>query len=244
VGSLRDSAASGFSDGDRPDWDRPEWTYGRGGDGTVAATAPADVDRHAAGVEGNARLTAANGVVLLVLLAVEGFTVLSVRGMITLHLFLGIVLVGPVLLKTASTVYRFARYYRGAPAYRRKGPPYPILRITGPLVVLSSLAVLGTGAGLIAVTPARSDALLTGHQASFIVWVVLMTVHVLGHVRGATIEVWREVRPARDDPASRRRSLRTLAVVLALLVGVGAATALRPSETAWTNRPAHGAHRR
>jgi hypothetical protein len=33
--------------------------------------------------------------------------------------FIGMVLVPPVLLKVDSTGWRFARYYRGAPAYRR-----------------------------------------------------------------------------------------------------------------------------
>ena len=76
------------------------------------------------GVEGNSRLTSTNGMLLLALLAVEGFTVLSVRQMITLHVFLGTLLIGPVLLKIGSTAYRFARYYTGAPAYVDKGPPH------------------------------------------------------------------------------------------------------------------------
>ena len=55
-----------------------------------------DVD---AGVEGNTRLTSATGLVLLVMLAVEGYTILDVRGLITVHVFVGVMLVGPVLLK-------------------------------------------------------------------------------------------------------------------------------------------------
>src|SRR3954451_9813552 len=62
------------------------------------------------GVDGNSRLTAATGMVLLVLLAVEGVTILSVRQMITLHIFVGVMLLGPVLLKSGTTMYRFARY--------------------------------------------------------------------------------------------------------------------------------------
>lgn len=76
--------------------------------------------------EANARLTAGTAAVLLVLLAAEGVTILQIRGLISEHVFLGMVLVPPVLVKTGSTVYRFARYYRGAPEFRRKGPP-PIL---------------------------------------------------------------------------------------------------------------------
>ena len=62
----------------------------------------------------NARLTASNAVVLLALLEAEGVTILRVRALLTPHVFIGMVLIPPVLLKVASTGWRFARYYRGA----------------------------------------------------------------------------------------------------------------------------------
>lgn len=189
----------------------------------------------AAGVEGNARLTATNGVLLIGLLAVEGVTILSVRQMITLHMYLGILLVGPVLLKTASTCYRFVRYYGGAAAYRRKGPPHPVLRLIGPLVILSTLAVLGTGIGLIFTGPDHREPLLTLHQGSFIAWVALTSIHVLGHLREAATASWRDLCPARDDPAAKHRAIRAGLLVIALVAGVGLATALMPSASAWTH---------
>jgi hypothetical protein len=64
-----------------------------------------------AGVAANARLTATNAAVLLVLLAAEGVTILRVRALLTPHVFIGMVLIPPVLLKVASTGWRFARYY-------------------------------------------------------------------------------------------------------------------------------------
>lgn len=201
-----------------------------------ASTRPAErASRAAAGVEGNSRLTASNGVLLIGLLAVEGVTILSVRQLITLHMYLGILLVGPVLLKAASTLYRFARYYRGAPAYRRKGPPHPILRLIGPLVILSTLAVLGTGIGLIFTGPGHREPLLTLHQGSFIAWLALMGIHVLGHLREAATACWRDLRPARADPAAKHRAIRAGALVIALIAGVGLATALMPSASSWTH---------
>jgi hypothetical protein len=184
------------------------------------------------GVEGNSRLTSGLGMILLVMLAVEGYTILDVRGMITLHIFLGVMLVGPVLLKVASTLYRFVRYYSHDAAYVRKGPPHIVLRVLGPLVTLSSLALLGTGIALLYV---HSDGgfLLTLHQASFIVWVSVMTLHVLGHLREAAVTSWAEVR--RFAP---RRRLRLAALVLAVVVGVGGAAALMPSATYWIGRGA------
>lgn len=184
------------------------------------------------GVAGNSRLTSATGLVLLGMLAVEGYTILNVRGLITLHIFLGILLVGPVLLKTASTTYRFARYYLGDHEYVRKGPPHIVLRVIGPLVTLSTLAVLGTGIGLI--WNRSGGLLLTAHKASFIVWVGLMTIHVLGHIRGALVESLHEIRPR-----SHGQRIRLAVVAVSLLVGVGAALVLFPHASSWTNLSHH-----
>ncbi len=210
---------------------------------TVSSSADSDADSDAdgdadGGVEGNSRLTSATGLVLLVLLAVEGVTILSVRQMITLHIFVGVLLLGPVLLKSGSTAYRFARYYRGSPAYQRKGPPHPLLRVLGPFVILSSLALLGTGIALILVGEQASGGLLTAHQTCFWIWVALMTVHVLGHLWEAAVTSWVELRASLSGSAARRRRWRFISIVVALAVGVGAATVLLPSATSWTNRPA------
>ena len=62
------------------------------------------------------------GAVLLVLLAAEGFTILSLGQLLTPHFFIGMLLLGPVALKAGSTMYRFVRYYAGSAPYRRKGP--------------------------------------------------------------------------------------------------------------------------
>ncbi len=70
------------------------------------ATLRTDADRAVRsdrGVEGNSRLTATTGLLLIVLLVIEGATILSIRGLITSHIYVGIMLVGPLLLKTAKT---------------------------------------------------------------------------------------------------------------------------------------------
>jgi hypothetical protein len=134
----------------------------------------------AAGAEGNERLTALTGAVLLIGFAVEGVTVLSVRQLLTLHVFLGMLLIGPVVLKICSTGYRFTRYYTGAAAYVRKGPPAPLLRLLGPFVILTSLAVLGTGVVLAIAGPGSGPWLLL-HKASFVLWLGVMAIHVLAY---------------------------------------------------------------
>jgi hypothetical protein len=129
---------------------------------------------------GNERLTATTATVLLVLLAVEGFTILSVRQMLSLHIVVGLLLIPPVALKLASTGYRFARYYLGDAAYVAKGPPHLAMRVMAPLLVLSTLTLLGTGVALLALGPDHHrDFLLGLHKASFLAWFALMSVHVL-----------------------------------------------------------------
>src|SRR3954469_11104275 len=114
---------------------------------------------HSGGPAGNARLTAWLGLLLLLAFAVEGVTLLSVGSMMVVHIALGVVLVALVLGKTASTGWRILRYYLGNPAYRRAGPPPLLLRLLGPLVVIGSLAVLGSGLALVAVGRHAHDSL-------------------------------------------------------------------------------------
>src|SRR5438552_14708880 len=133
------------------------------------------------GPEQNARLTALTGVVLLVLLAVEGITLLSLRAMLSWHIFVGVLVVPVVGLKLGSTLYRFYRYYTRRSDYVRAGPPHPLLRLLGPVVVLSTVVLLGTGLALIVVGP-RGGVVLGLHKASFVVWVAALGVHVLGQL--------------------------------------------------------------
>ncbi len=144
---------------------------------------------------------------LLAILLVEGVTVLSVRQMITLHIFVGVLLIPPALLKTASTLYRFAGYYTGRPAYRKAGPPPLLLRVLGPLLVVATLALLGSGIVLIFVGDHRDDGWLTAHQACFIVWVVIFGVHVLGHIWEAAKISRNELRRALCRTSGARSTL-------------------------------------
>ncbi len=156
------------------------------------------------GAEGNERLTAATGAVLLVLFAAEGFTILAIHQMITLHFFLGMLLIGPVLLKAATVCYRFARYYAGAPEYRRKGPPAPLLRLLGPFVLFFSLGVIGTGV-MLGVTNSVQPWLFL-HKAFFVLWFGVMTIHVLAYV-------WRLPALIGSDLRSSPRLRRTQEIV-------------------------------
>jgi hypothetical protein len=133
------------------------------------------------GPEGNERLTAMTGAVLLILLLVECYTILRIGRLVTLHVFLGMLLLGPVTLKAGSVLYRFVRYYTGSPPYRRTGPPAPLLRLIGPVIVLLTACVFGSGI-MLAVAGPGSGPWLTVHRISFIAWAFFITIHVLAYV--------------------------------------------------------------
>jgi hypothetical protein len=136
----------------------------------------------AGGSSGNEQLTALLATVLLVLLAVEGATLLDLRSLLTVHAFVGMLLIPPVALKFASVGWRMARYYLGAAEYVRRGPPHVVLRtVVAPVIGASTIVLFGTGVALL-VRDETSGTLLTLHQASFIVWVAATSLHVLGHL--------------------------------------------------------------
>jgi hypothetical protein len=210
------------------------------------------------GTEGNERLTVQAGAVLFVLLAVLGVTIIRIGQLLWLHLFLGLLLVGPLALKLASTGWRFASYYVGRAAYRIKGPPPAALRLLAPLLVIDTLVVFVSGLVLLFDGPSSRSSLLPVHKISFFVWLALFALHVLGHLpemftglvesrrtRAAVLaaagaEDARERRgPSIGAYVSARRlpgtQGRGLALVLALLVGVLIAIVLIPEFGPWVS---------
>ena len=180
------------------------------------------------GTDGNERLTANTAVILIVLLAVEGATLLSLRSLLPVHVFVGMLLIPPVALKLASTGYRFLRYYRKAPEYVAKGPPMLVMRmLVAPLAVVTTVVLFASGVALIVLGP-RSDGVLTIHKASFILWVGALGIHVLVYVR-------------RLPPLLRRGStpglvLRAALIGGTLMAGVLLAVATYPLADPWYDR--------
>jgi hypothetical protein len=194
------------------------------------------------GTDGNEELTAIGGSLLLVLLAVLGITIIRVGQLLWLHLFLGLLLIGPVVLKLASTGYRFVRYYSGSPPYRRKGPPHPLLRGVAPALVISTLAVFVTGVLLLLEGPGSRGQLLLWHKVSFFVWLAATVPHVLGHL----VELPGSVRATGRDTnglgSSAGAAGRWIAVSSALVAGLVLAIVLLPDFGAWTSAHFHHHH--
>src|ERR1017187_5342730 len=134
-----------------------------------------------AATAGNERLTAMTVAVLLVLFVAECLPLLNIGNLLTLHVFLGMLLLGPAGLKIGSTLWRFTRYYTGSAGYVRKGPPGPLQRVTGPFVILTTVAVLGTGIMLVVEGPGNGS---WGrlHHLSFFLWAVVIVIHLASYV--------------------------------------------------------------
>jgi hypothetical protein len=135
----------------------------------------------AGGTAGNGQLTAIAASVLLALVAVELATLLNLRSLLTVHAFVGMLLIPLVGLKVASIGWRMARYYLRADEYVRLGPPHVMLRmLVGPVLVLSTTVLFGTGVALL-VRGETEGTLVDLHRAAFIVWIGALGVHVLAH---------------------------------------------------------------
>jgi hypothetical protein len=192
--------------------------------------------RSLGGIAGNEIVTLTTSAVLVVLLLAEGFTVLNVRGLLTPHMFIGLVLIPPVLVKLSSTGYRMVRYYAGDSAYRTKGPPALPLRLLAPVLVAATLSVFASGVALLALGH-RSDLLLTVHKASFVVWGVVFTVHFvtyLPRLSRVLPDSWGSARRAEIPGAG----LRAMLVASSVGAGVALALLLLPAIGGW-----HGGHR-
>jgi len=174
------------------------------------------------GAEGNSRVTGATAALLFVLLAAEGITVVQVRQLVSVHVFIGMLLVPFVLLKTASTAYRATCYYRGDAAYVEKGPPPMVLRLTGPLMVLSSLVILGTGIALVDL--GRSARWMRDiHKVSFFAFALFLAIHVLGHLRETPALAIADVRDRHDAARVSGARVRTVLLGVTLLGALGVA---------------------
>jgi hypothetical protein len=190
--------------------------------------------RRLGGPEGNERLTGMTAAVLLVLLAIEGVTILFLRPLLSVHIFVGMLLIPPVGLKLASTGWRFVRYYTGARHYRAKGPPNPLMRMLAPLVVAATAGLFATGVALLVLGPHSGRGLVLGlHKASFVVWLAVNAIHVLVYAARIPRLLTADLRPHLRTEGSL---LRRGALAGAVVAGVTLAAATFPLAEPWLHR--------
>jgi CO/xanthine dehydrogenase FAD-binding subunit len=186
--------------------------------------------RFPGGTAGNRNLTASLGALLLVGILGEFATlVLGLQRTLPVHILLGVALIPIVTLKLASTGWRMIRYYTNDPTYRREGPPRPFLRGIAPLVVGSTVALFGSGVGLIVAGP-NSHLFRAAHSASFVLFLLVLGAHVLAHLPNLhrfAFADWMRVR-------AQGHALRRGVVAFALVSGGAFAIAALQTLAPWT----------
>jgi hypothetical protein len=179
--------------------------------------------RFPGGIAGNRNLTALLGAVLLVGILGELATlVLGLRQTLPVHIALGVALIPIVALKLASTGWRMIRYYTRASEYRAEGPPRAFLRAIAPLVAGSTIALLGSGVGLVVAGP-QAHFFRAVHSASFALFLIVVGIHVVAHLpklRRFALADWASGRRANGHQI--RRGLVAFVLVSASSVAIAA----------------------
>jgi hypothetical protein len=188
--------------------------------------------RFPGGPRGNRHLTALLGALLLVgILAEFGTLFLGLQRTLPWHIALGVALIPLVLLKLASTGWRMLRYYTRDPTYRAEGPPRPFLRGIAPVVVGSTLALLGSGVGLVVAGP-HAHFFRGVHGASFAIFLLVVGAHAIAHLS--------KVRRLALADRVQGHALRRAAAGFALVMGGAVAVAAAQSAGPWVAAMQHG----
>lgn len=189
------------------------------------------------GPRGNRNLTAAAGAALLVGIVAELATlVLGLQRTLPWHIAVGVALIPLVAVKLASTGWRMIRYYTRDPAYRAEGPPRPFFRGIAPLVVGSTVALLGSGVGLVVAGP-QAHFFRAVHGASFTLFLLVVGAHALAHLpklRRFALADWA------SGGRAQGHALRRALVGFALVAGGAVAVAAFQTAGAWTATLQHG----
>jgi hypothetical protein len=187
--------------------------------------------------DGNERLTAAVGLVLIILTVIELATVVfGLRQFLSLHVFVGFVLIPPVLLKLGSTGWRFTRYYTGNSAYRLKGAPQAVMRLLAPMLVAATVILFASGVAMGFTRGSSLRLVRQLHGPTSVVWMVLVGVHVLVYLRRALVSAQEDIDPS-SRAAVRGASARAWLLASAIVVGVVAGVATVPAQHHWLHLP-------
>jgi hypothetical protein len=184
---------------------------------------------------GNERLTAAIGLLVLVPIALEvGTILLGVHTFMSVHVFVGLALIPPVLLKLASTGWRFARYYTRSRAYMLEGPPQIAMRLLAPLFVAATVVLFASGVAMGLLHGHALDVARRLHGPASVIWLGLLGVHVVVYfgraLRSALLTRWK---------AASGATARAYALVASVIAGVVLGAATIPAQHRWVDIKRH-----
>lgn len=190
------------------------------------------MDRRTRVVVRNERLTAITAAVLLVGFIVDLVLTVNLSRLIMVHIFIGTLLAGPLIVKLASVGYRFFGYYTKSPAFASKGPPNAWMRLLAPFFILDTLALFISGLALALAGAPNNRLLFLLHAGTAALWVPMLAVHVYAHIHQVPRAIARDwVVPSHDALTGRIKRLRIN--ILALIVGAIAGLILLPIAAPW-----------
>lgn len=137
-------------------------------------------------IERNKRITALAGIVLFVLIIAELVITANIDGLRSEHIFVGVLLAGPLVVKMCSTGFRFFRYYTKSPEFVRAGPPNILLRLLAPFLVIITILVFISGFELALGGHAHERLFHKIHTVGVTLWLPLLAVHIYAYIRKAT----------------------------------------------------------
>ncbi len=202
-----------------------------------------ELDQRSKRVIAGARLSALFGVVLLIIFVAEVMTVPFIAGAVGVHIVIGLVAVPLVLGKLAISTYRFTRFYVGDTDFVEAGPPWLPLRVIAPLLVATTVLVIGSGIELVVAGPSSfSDTFLgAAHTLLALIWFFLLALHALAYYLRSYHSVKKDFRSTlrrfqgskKRDGASLRIGLLLATLVLGWLLALQFQSGIRSWESAF-----------
>lgn len=174
-----------------------------------------DVRQIEQGVAAHRRLTELVSGPLYLLLVAIALTILFIQPLLPEHYVVGFLLIPPLVFKLTCVGYRFGRYYTHSLSYRLAGPPRIPLRVSAPILVISTVAVFLSGIELWLFGLRFGSAWIELHTVSAVVLMLSSGVHVLGHFRPSAMAALEELTTRRSRETLTRRSF----VVASLILG-------------------------
>ena len=169
------------------------------------------------GTEANARLTSSTALVLLVLLAIEGVTVLQRRVTADPARLRRHAARAPNTRQTRQHLLAIRQVLHRIAPVSREGTAAYGAATSHPAFL--TIVLFGSGILLLIGPFAWRANLLTLHQASFVLWFACMTVHVLGHIQ-ETAQLATKDWVVRTRVRVAGSRWRRLAITTSLVVGV------------------------
>ncbi len=183
------------------------------------------------------RGAAAFGVVLGLIILLETLTLPLVATDPAIHIIIGVALIPALVIKLGYSGIRFVRYYREDEETVRIGPPFPLARVIAPLLVATTVLLVGSGLEMTFAGPTSFSVtfLAPAHFLIAIVWYVLLASHGYVYWRRSQRSIRRDLAQVLHRFRSREGARMRIGLALvSLIIGAALATPVHSEISRWT----------